>query len=331
MNAGCKNAIWVTLNNSTRSKQLSGKLGIPVKIYGIESPAIIRHGFAFFWSVGVLFKNRPAIIYTQYSFILQCAIFLYQLIFRKTIVIADFHNKALLRSVSLPILGQIHETVKRKTIKISRLGIVTNEYMLEPLRKYVAKTAILPDPLPDIKIQNDKSKLIDGNKVNVTYVSSFAVDEPHHLIYSVASRFVDSHVFYVTGRINNMNDVPEGLPQNIVFTDYLSDREYHSLVRDSDAVVCLTSEPEILQCAIYESIMLNSTIIVNESEINRSVFGDCLIYTELNEQNLSKAISQVGLHDKYQSISLFKKRYSEEFSDRIKGICPANILVGGQL
>lgn len=309
-------ALWITLNNSTRSKQLSLLLNVPVKIYHIERPAILRHSVALFWAIAVLFRCRPKIIYTQYSFILQCAIYLYRAFFRKTIVIVDFHNKALARQVNLPLIGALHERIKRKTIGIAKIGITTNNKTLHKLNGYLDDTHILPDPLPNIAATG-KYDFHAPEKCNITYVSSFAVDEPHQLVYDTAKRMAGTHNFYVTGRLPSNFIRTPSIPDNVFFTNFLADEDYYSLLASSNAIVCLTTEETILQCAIYESLVLNSHVIANDSELNRDTFGDSVLYTTLKPLSLQEAIIKIISAEKTTHIQQFISTHTQQVDHKL--------------
>ena len=279
--------IWLSMNNSLRSKTLAAQLNAEFKLYNIIRPNFLRHFLVVFWGLAVLVRNRPKVILSQYSFMLQVVIACYAIFQPKTKIIIDFHNKALGRSVNIPILNQIFRKIKSWTIRSATCAVTTNSLTAKKAQKYISNIFILPDSLPQIKA-SDHYSFFDSNKINVVFVSSFALDEPHDLIYEVANKLIDTHDFYITGKkpVFFRKKLNKTLSENVHFTGYLESDAYYSLIQDCDIVLCLTTEEDILQCGIYEGLVLGKCIISNNSNLNRSFFNDSIQYTELDLKSL---------------------------------------------
>ena len=107
-----KNVIWLSWHYAARSRSMVKVLDIPIHEYFNNKNAIIRHSLSSLWTVWILIKERPKVVFIQLSFMLLNIVVLYKLFnFGKTVIIADCHTKALRRKAKGP-LANIFWTIK---------------------------------------------------------------------------------------------------------------------------------------------------------------------------------------------------------------------------
>ena len=304
-----KEVAWISWNNSTRSRMLSKLINANFYIFKLEKPAALRHIAGFFWTIFILTKKRPKKIVCQYSFLLLVALAGYKLLFPKTQILADCHNKALKRSVSFKLLQRPFLAIKKWSFSKADYLIITNS-MLEPDAHIFSHNVItLPDPIPHFS--SATTAPTKNGKVIVTAISSFAEDEPIELILSAAQNLPENYSFHVTGDHSGFNTIRH---PKIKFTGFLSESEYQNLIHDSDIVVCLSTEDNILQCGIYESLSANTAVLTNNSAVNRECFGSAVEYTELDKDEIRAAIQRTYANkDKLtKRTQAFVKQYREK-------------------
>jgi len=308
--------IWITWNDSTRSRSISSCLGLELSIFDGSRNPLIRHTNAALRTVQLLIKKKPDVVVCQYSFLLLIILSIYRSVNKKTLLIADCHNKALKRSIDLPIVRSIFSKLKAWSFKNTDYVIITNSKLHPIASKLNKNLIILKDPLPDLAkdtnpIQSKKNEHL------VTFVSTFASDEPHDLVIDTAKQ-CSNCIFYITGSPPNEFDLSI-LPENVVLTGFLDQVEYIRLISESDAVLSLSKEKNILQCSTYEAISLDTPCITNDTETNREAFKDAVIYTDLSKESLKNSITH-ALENKEKllnNILRFKEDYKKIYSNEI--------------
>jgi glycosyltransferase involved in cell wall biosynthesis len=100
-------------------------------------------------------------------------------------------------------------------------------------------------------------------ETNILVVNTFANDEPLDEVLSAAGKLNQAH-FYITGKVSRAgNRLPENLPGNITFTDYLPDEDYYGLMNRCQAVMCLTTRDHTMQRGACEALSMGKPIITS--------------------------------------------------------------------
>ena len=300
------NSCWITWHFSTRSRNLAETLSVPLYELSIENNIIWRHLGSSLWTIWILLKTRPKIIYLQNSFLLLFIVVLYKwLRFNKVMIICDCHTKSL-RRVALGMFNYIFWPIKQICFKCVNLTIISNKDLIKDIIKLNSNFFILPDKIPSLKFIEDNAK--DGKYC--VYISSFAVDEPFNELFDVARILGNEIKLFWTGKAPNGINVLLNKPSNLLFTGYLNDETYLKLIGNADCVLALTTEGECLQCGAFEALSLSVPMVLTDTYQLKQYFGSAAVYTNHSPENIAKSITY-AIDNKY--------RLKKEI-DRIKDI-----------
>lgn len=279
-----KKAIWLTWHYAARSRNMAKELNIPVLEYFNNKNLISRHGLSSLWTIKTLLKEKPDVIFIQLSFMLLNIVAFYKLItFRNIVIVADCHTKALRRKAK-GIFNFIFWPLKKLTFRLVDISIVSNIGMEKDIKQLHDNYFLIPDKIPELSIDKDENK-----KQNYfVYISSFAVDEPFDEIFKVAEILGNSHTIYWTGKIPANIQLPENIPENLKFTDYISFEEYYNLIANADAVLALTTEDDCLQSGAYEALAVKTPMVISNSKALQIYFGSSAIYTSHEPQEIAE-------------------------------------------
>lgn len=310
-----KHSIWLTWHYAARSRNMTKVLDIPIFEYFNNKNALLRHSLSSLWTIGVLFRRRPKVVFIQLSFMLLNIVVLYKILnFGKTIVVVDCHTKALRRKASGP-LNFIFWPIKVATFKFVNISIVSNIGMEKDIKELHKDYFIIPDKIPELKPQNQS----EAEKYGV-YISSFAVDEPYNEIFEVAELLGDEIKLYWTGKKPAHYKLPDNLPSNIIFTGYLSFDDYYNLIGNANCILALTTEEDCLQSGAYEALAVETPMVLSNTKALREYFADSAIYTSHKPVDIADNIKKAFLSTEKlkENITKIKKIRNTEFTNQIK-------------
>jgi hypothetical protein len=264
---------------------MSKVLDIPILEYFNNKNAIIRHSFSTLWTIYILLKERPKVIFIQLSFMLLNIIALYKILtLGRTIIVADCHTKALRRKAKGPLF-YIFWPIKKATFKLVNISIVSNVGMEKDIKELHDNYLMIPDKIPEIEqLRNNNSEKY------FVYVSSFAVDEPFDEIFEVVKKIPNEIKLYWTGKIPKNISIPENKPSNLIFTDYISFEEYYQLISNASAILALTTEDDCLQSGAYEALAVQTPMVLTDSAALRTYFGNSALYTNHSPDEIAEKL-----------------------------------------
>ena len=281
--------IWITWHYAARSRNLAKELNLELHEFQIVFNKLVRHTISPLWTVWILAKSRPKVVYLQYSFLLLLIVDFYKLLFsNKIMIVADCHTKALRRCVNGFLAGPFWK-LKKFSFKHIDLAIVSNKGMIKDIEKLNCAYMILPDKIPGHISVNKSPKPY----TYCVYVSSFAVDEPFEEIFEVAQLLGPNIKLFWTGKIPHHHISGINIPENINFTGYLSFEDYYNLIGNADAVLALTTESDCLQSGAYEALGIGIPMVVSDTEALRAYFGNAALYTSHNPDMIAKSIKEI--------------------------------------
>lgn len=282
-----RNRIWLSWNNSRRSRTLGRELGLVSLIKEIQGNAIKRHFLSFIWTISILACYRPRTIYCQYSYILLVILAIYRKLAPYTVmIICDCHTKALMRNTLY--LSSTFNKLKRISFTCAQVVIVSNEENKKKALLFHGNIIIVPDLLPTLLPNNNAEK----NYINSPYVVfslSYDTDEPIDAILA-STKYIKPHIqLYLTGK-PPLWLMQFQFPQNVHLTDFLDEDQYVNLLSRAACIVGLTTESGCLQSSGYEAISLNIPFVTSNTSMLRLFFGDAAIYTGSHHTEISSAI-----------------------------------------
>lgn len=309
-----KKTIWITWHEHRRTRSLVHWLDIPVFVYD-DHKTLNRYTVGPLWTLKVLLRERPDVVFTHFSFVLQLMIVVYKYLFRfgNVKVVSDCHNKALKRKIDGP-LSLIFLQFKKLVFHGTDLIVVTNTSLIDFARVYCSQVAILRDPLTDWEGSDEKARVskVDTNSDYIFYICSFDKDEPIELIFDSAlaiTQELNCQVF-ISGRIPEQ-DVPERIKasNDVVLTGFMSIEKYQETLFLASAVVVLTEDDDCLVCGAYESIGASIPTVLSKTASLKACFGGSACYTMHTPEDIVK---QVRLALATSGESVESKRYFEK-------------------
>jgi hypothetical protein len=235
-----------------------------------------------FW---VLFQRRPRTVLVMTPPVVACIpVWLYTRIMGAQYAI-DAHSGAFLDRRWMPIMF-LHKFFSRRAL----VTMVTEQFLVDIVEGWGANAMIVGD-VPPCFAKPRPLQLAPGR--NMTFVSTFTEDEPLDTFLGAARQNPDVH-FYVTGRLRNAKpEVLKQAPDNVTFTDFLSDSEYAGLLTQSDAVICLTKEDHTMQRGAYEAVYMNKPVITSDFEILRQAFPIGAVHVKNTAAEISRGIAMM--------------------------------------
>jgi len=236
-------------------------------------------------TIKVLLKHKPRTIFVMSPPIVACLpVWLYATVTGGQYVI-DAHTAAFLDRRCTPLLF-LHKFFSRRAI----VTLVTGTFLESVVRKWGANAMVVGD-VPVCFAQPRRVQL--PNRMNMTFICTFAEDEPVDAFLKAAARF--PHIgFYVTGNLRKANRKwIEGASANVTFTGFLDDSGYVGLLLSSDAVLCLTTEDHTMQRGAYEAVYLGKPVITSEFEILRNAFNLGAVHVKSDPDAIANGIRDV--------------------------------------
>ena len=279
--------IWITWHNAARSRNMSKFLNLDLKEIFINQNPIFRHVGSTFWTIWILLKSRPKVVFLQLSFLLLLITVLYKLLsLNKVVIVADCHTKALRRKVN----GKLNKIFwPLKTFSFSKVdfSIVSNIGMEKDIKKLHSNYFFIPDKIPENKI----NKIRDTQKIYCVNISSFAVDEPVGELFDLAQLLSKENIkLYWTGKINENLIKDFNKPDNLIFTGYMTFERYYDLIGNASCLIALTTEADTLQSGAYEALSVEVPMVITDSIALKNYFDSAALYTNHNPHDLFEKV-----------------------------------------
>ncbi len=131
------------------------------------------------------------------------------------------------------------------------------------------------------------------SRFSVAVVCSFSDDEPLDAVFE-AARICSDVCFYITGKPSSLcSHSIASRPENCTLTGYLPYDQYVSLLRDADAVMCLTTRDNTLLMGAMEAVSLTTPLIVSDWPVLRDTFSIGTVHVPNTPQGISQGIRRV--------------------------------------
>lgn len=291
--------IWITWENQRRSKELSKYLNC--KFYLFNYSGALRYLKCIVRTFGVLLRNNGSVIFVQNpSMILATIVCMYKflsnskiIVDRHTTFVMDDLKKHRLRHIVFNILHAF-------TIKYADITIVTNKYLAEIVNGMNGYAFVLPDKLPEM-ICTEKYK-VDG-EYTLLLISSFGDDEPISEVLKAMVALSDSRtVLYISGNFKKLpEEIIKSAPSNVIFTGFLSDKDFNNLLYSVDAVMVFTTADNCMMCGCYEAVAASKPIITSNKIVLEEYFKGS-IFVDNKSEDIKKGIQdQIDNYIHYQN------------------------------
>lgn len=236
----------------------------------------------------VLAKERPDQLWIQLppSLLLHIA-YIYKIIFKNDCqIIADLHNSMLRdKWINFPLA--------RKLLNRMDVVLAHNRSVKEELEQLGIKPEIISvledypfkyEDNPDISSESDKEKY-------VIFPCSFDIDEPIMTVVE-AAKLTDAK-FYITGNHKKFDKSANGnIPENIVFTGYISKAEYESLLLNASVVLGMTTRQNVQLSVANEGLSSAKPLILSNTKTLKELYCDAAYFVDNDDpKELADAVS----------------------------------------
>ena len=277
--------IWLTWEIQRRNRTLSKKLDATLYELISKKKGLARYAELIVKSYQVLINEKPRLLFVQNpSLVLALWAVLNRPFFSYRLIV-DAHNAGLYPAEGKSALLAL---VASFVIRFADITLVTNAPLALVVINKKGRPFVLPDPLPDL-LPKPAHKHRAKTKAALTYVCTWANDEPTRDVMDAARELGDVLTLYITGRppswVKTLN-----LPANIVLTGFLSEADYLDLLQSSDALIVLTTRENCLNCGAYEGVALEKPMILSDTEVIRNYFNKGIVYSKANKIALVDAI-----------------------------------------
>lgn len=313
-------SIWITWETQRRNRELAKAFGAELKQFDNSNlPSFSRYLKSIGSTLDAL-KDKPVTVYAQCPSLVLCVLLvIIKPIYGFTLVI-DAHN-AMIRYL------HTYGIVVRLLAKLAVFGadyiIVTNDYLKSFLGKSESQICVLPDKLPEIDKVDLPFKQLSKDLKNVVLISSFAADEPILSFLKAAERLKGEVKFFITGRKSKASSEELSYQsENIIFTDYLTERAFETLISQSDLNVDLTLYEDVLVCGAYESLAVGVPCILSNTKIQRETFKKGFVYSGCDSESLEENISRAldNLVNLKADIQNFREEFVRDWNDKFSKV-----------
>lgn len=302
------NIIWVAWQKWPRNKWITKALGI--KLYEIDNPGKLRYLLNIIETIKILNENRPLIVIAMFPSIFLTLFLLalkpkyrFKLVIDLHTIIADFHSH---KSLKQKFISRIYNLIFIYLLKKVEMIIVTNEGYKSKILKINRNVLVLPDNIPDY---TEPEKVDLEGAFNILYICSYSQDEPYEEILGLDNKIEKDIKIYVTGDYTKSRiKIKKQQYNNIIFTGYLSDKDYVKMLYSVDASIVLTNYENCLVCGAYESIAAGTPLILSNKKALRNYFSKGIVYTKNNKESILKAINIIRDSKEMYSYQIKKLR-----------------------
>jgi len=244
----------------------------------------------FIWrTVGVLVRERPQVLYVQNPSVILTAFALALKPLLRYRLVVDAHNAGVYRfekeqKYTAWMLPAFH--------RFADLTIVTNEHVARIVENNGGKTFVLPDPLPQFTHAAAYARVpADSGPFIVTFICSYAADEPYLEVFSAARLLPLDIVLRVTGNPARLTAAERAQADDrVTLLGFLPEREFVSRLLDSDLIMDLTTFCDCLVCGAYEATSLEVPMILSDTPALRGHFRDGAVFVDNSAAGIAKGI-----------------------------------------
>jgi glycosyltransferase involved in cell wall biosynthesis len=309
--------VWAP--TARRANELSKAINAKFIIMSLDIPKILaplKYTIFSIKTLYILLINRPEIFFTQNPPIFLSLVALFYCKLTNSKLIMDTHGRGFGGIWQKHIFKWISKYVATK----AHLNLISDSWQEEFLKNCGGKYLYLPDPIP--KIENAYVQNLKG-KYNIAVVNSFSPDEPLSEILKAAEILWEKNEsisFYITGNLRKAKkEIIEKNPGNVIFTGFIPDDKYVSLLKSSDAIMVLTTDDDSLVCGGFEALAIEKPLILSDTPILTKYFKKGAVFTKTDVKGIVKAVYD-ALQNKDKlvgDIKILKIEKEEEWNKKL--------------
>ena len=226
--------------------------------------------------VCLLLKHRPHVVWVQLPPTpLLNIVLIYRNIFRQRILIVDCHNGM--------FWGKWKKYLNKNMLNKCDIVVVHNRI----IRDIAISNGIEENKLIVLEDKPAQKKLNtvvcrkNTERPQVLMPCNFNVDEPLETVFDAAKQIPDINIL-ISGpkeRGASLFDYSKK-PENVIFTGYLSLKDYEAVFRQSDLVLGLTTESHIQLSVANEAAGFEIPMVISDTPLLRELFDKGAVYVE---------------------------------------------------
>jgi glycosyltransferase involved in cell wall biosynthesis len=303
---------WITWEIQTRNRSIANLLGSDLYELISKRSRVARYIYLSLRTIKII-KNYQIIFVQNPSIVLATLATVVRILTRKTVII-DAHNSGI-----YPLDGRskVLNFLTEFICKNADIVIVTNTALADKVIEYKGKPFVLPDPIPNLKVQNRPRE--NPNEKYIFFICTWADDEPYLEVINAATKLSNQVRILISGKYAGKVSNKSNLPKNVTLLGFIDEDLYVQLLSNAIASIDLTTRNNCLVCGAYESASLSVPCIVTDNEINRLVFNSGFIYSKTDSDNIAKAIDYAveNNNELKNNISLFARNHNLLIEERI--------------
>jgi glycosyltransferase involved in cell wall biosynthesis len=344
---------------SGRAESISSRLGASLHTLSYKTRlkiyAPVKYPLLFYKTLRLIESERPSVIICQTPpiFCPLAAMFYAGIKKGKDIrIIIDAHTATFEKPWSLPILN----TLTRLAIRNAKAVIVANEELQKLVyQDYGLMPLVLDDGVPRIdyesqdayEISVNRGSKYDGQHIPASLsmqaqsrlkeledqagsrkfafavISSFASDEPIEEVIEAAKILVETTNFYITGDTSRLASRKllewKQTGNNVIFTDFLNQGDYVSLLKKVDGVIVLTRRHHNMLSGAHEALALEKPLITSDWPPLKKYFSAGTAYVDNSVEGIVNAVKHVQLEKDQMKAEMhvLKQRKLDEWERKV--------------
>lgn len=160
-----------------------------------------------------------------------------------------------------------------------------------------ARTLILED-VPPSMTHEPLERTTTPSQFNVTVISTFAGDEPLHLV-SEAVRRLPGVCCYILGDTGLADKrLLDSAPENVTFPGYLKGDAYWNQLGSSQAIMTLTTNADSLVAGGLDGMYLGKPLILSRQSVLVDYFNKGTVFVDHTVESIADGIRQAQEHEK---------------------------------
>jgi glycosyltransferase involved in cell wall biosynthesis len=206
----------------------------------------------------------------------------------------------------------LHRLLSKRAV----VTVVTNETLQREVEGWGARAIVLEDRVPEFK---DIAVTLDIAHPSVCMISSFSEDEPLTEVLEAAAR-VEDCTFYITGKVpRKKSGLVNVKRKNVVFTDFLPEREYIQLIQSVDVLLALVTRDNTMLCGAYEAVAAEKPLVTSNWPVLKQYFCQGSLYVNNTPPEIENAVrkaleKRVALGEEMKELKIkLKKQWDNKF------------------
>jgi len=287
--------------NNRRAKSIAKDIGATLylapNIMRKKTYAPIRYFYLLFWTITILIKSRPNVIFvsTPPTFC-PIIVFAYAKLFNCAYVADASHSATMAYWRNVPFGFWFNKLIMNQSITT----LVHNECIKKLTDKQGINSIVLETKVPELQVTKE---LPIADDFKVLAPCSFDPDEPIDEIFSAAELMPDIN-FYVTGSLVRLNkEMINRCPANLTLTGFLSEKDYDLLLNSASVVLVLTTDDyPVRPRGASEAIAAEKPLIVSLNQATKNDLNKgTILISDTTEEIIQGILKIKSQYEQYKS------------------------------